>query len=384
MNALDIIREKRVRRVVGLMSGTSADGVDAALVEIVEDSGFAGARLLNALTIEYPTEVKERLRSISSAAIESISALDFQVGEVFAEAASRVILEAGRRSGDCDLIGSHGQTVCHLPGGDSGSTLQIGQASVIVERTGIVTVSDFRTADVAAGGEGAPLVPLADFYLFRHDLGTRLLLNIGGIANLSIITPDREGVCGFDTGPGNAMIDAAVERSSGGAMAYDDGGKIAAGGTHNDEMLDELLRHPYFSSAERRSTGTETFGKAYVDDLLSRHSDLSMADFVATLTLFTARSIGTAIKSATPPAGVERNIYVGGGGSHNLHLMDLLGREVTPMELKETGELGIPADYREAVAFALLANETVEGRPGNIPAATGARREVVLGKISLA
>jgi len=340
--------------------------------------------LLHALTIEYPEEVKERLRAIGSVGIESLCVLDFQIGEVFAAAASRVILEAGAQAGGCDIIGSHGQTICHLPGGDSGSTLQIGQASVIAERTGVVTVSDFRTADVAAGGEGAPLVPLADFYLFRPDLGARLLLNIGGIANLSVITPEREGVSGFDTGPGNAMIDAAVECLSGGEMDYDDRGEVAAGGTHNDEMLDELLRHPYFGSAGSRSTGTETFGKTYVDDLLSRYSDLSMADFVATLTLFTARSIATAIKGAAPPAGVERNIYVGGGGSHNLHLMDLLGREVAPMELKDTGELGIPADYREAVAFALLANETVEGRPGNIPAATGARREVILGKISLA
>ena len=382
MITLDMIRLKKRRRVVGLVSGTSADGVDAALVEIHEDVGFAGAELVHALTMEYSPELRDQIRDVGKKGVEALCDLNYAVGEVFAITALKVLEEARVEPADCDLIGSHGQTICHRPRGRDGATLQSGEAAVIVERTGIATISDFRAADIAAGGEGAPLVPLADFYLFRPERGTRLLLNIGGIANLTLLTPDRDGIRGFDTGPGNALIDLAVQLLTD-RLTFDNKGDIARRGKPDDEMLSELIDHPYLSKKPPKSTGLDVFGKDFLVVLRERYGGLSVEDFVATLTHFTARSIAGAIKEFGPASGSGKDIYVGGGGYHNRYLMKVLDEEVSPYRIRGVGDLGIPVDYREAIAFAILANETLEGRPGNLLGVTGARREVVLGKVSI-
>jgi len=378
---LDRIRRKSLRRVIGLMSGTSADGVDAALVEIREKKGFAGAALTHALTLAYSDRVRGEIREIGAGNVEALCALNTSIGSAFADAALKLIEAAGLEPSDCDLIGSHGQTVCHLP--ERGATFQIGEAAVIVERTGIPTVSDFRSADMAAGGMGAPLVPLADYYLFRPSHGVRLLLNIGGIANLTLLTPEREGVRGFDTGPGNALIDAAVSLFVGRGMTCDRDGEIARKGRIDGELMAELMAHPFLSRKPPKSTGLEVFGRRYVEELRGRFGRLGLEDFISTLTAFSARSVGDEIRRIGMSPDREDILYIGGGGVHNRYLMELLGQAVSPLRTAAIDDLGIPADYREAVAFAILANETIEGRPGNLTAVTGARRAVVLGKISL-
>jgi anhydro-N-acetylmuramic acid kinase len=383
MKILESLSNKDTRRIVGLISGTSADGVDAALLEIEEKNGFVSARLIHALTLEYPEELQKGIREIGNGNNEELCDLNYILGEIFASAALSVIEKGGLEPADCHLIGSHGQTVCHRPGVGKGATLQIGEASVIAERTGIVTVSDFRAADIAAGGEGAPLVPLADYYLMRPEEGIRLLLNIGGIANLTILTPEREGVSGFDTGPGNALIDSAVRTLTDNRILYDEEGRIAERGKFDSTLLTDLMRHPYIDRKPPKSTGLEMFGDAYLKELLNSHADLGMEDIVATLTHFTARSIARAVKDFVRLEGLEKTLYVGGGGAHNKYLMKILGEEIGSLQVRKIEELGVPVDYREAIAFAVLANETLEGRPGNISRVTGARREVILGKISI-
>jgi anhydro-N-acetylmuramic acid kinase len=383
MKLLESIRSKPVRRVVGLMSGTSADGVDAALVEIEESTGFAGLDLIHTVTVPYPNDLAGMIRDAGSLGVEGISDMNYAVGESFAAAALEVIRGAGIDPSGCDLIGSHGQTLFHRPRGRIGSTLQIGEPAVIAGRTGVVTVSDFRSADIAAGGEGAPLVPLADYYLFRPERGTRLLLNIGGIANLTILTPGKDCVRGFDTGPGNALIDAAVRTLSRSDATFDENGEIARRGVPDEGLLSELLDHPYLDREPPRSTGLEEFGTKYLDTLRAGYPTLSLEDLVCTLTQFTARSIARAIGDFVSTGESDGKVYVGGGGYHNRYLMQLLGKAVHPLRIEGIEKLGIPVDYREAVAFAILANETIEGRPGNLVTVTGAKREVVLGKISL-
>jgi anhydro-N-acetylmuramic acid kinase len=383
MNRIDAIRRKTVRRVIGLISGTSMDGVDAALVEIRDEDGFAGADLIHALTEPWPPALRDALRGLHGAGPDEICALNRDVGEAFARTVLRILDEADVEPADCDLVGSHGQTIAHRPGAaGGGSTLQIGEPAVIAERTGIVTVSDFRAADIAAGGQGAPLVPLADYLLFRPEAGVRLLLNIGGIANLTVLTPDRRGVRGFDTGPGNALIDAAVRRFTHGRDAFDAEGARARRGTPNPAMLSELEAHPFFRLAPPKSTGLDTFGEGYVARVRENHPDLAEDDFLATLTAFTARTIGAAIRAVAAEGAPEGVVYVGGGGARNRFLMELLAREIEPLGSAPIDAIGIPGDYREAVAFAVLAGETIAGRPGNLPAVTGAAREVVLGRVS--
>ncbi len=383
MKRLDSIRGKRFRKVIGLISGTSADGVDAAVVEIKEDDGFAGAELLGTMTLEYPDDMRRRIRRIRGEDVDSLCDLNYALGETFASAALAVVEKAGLEPPGCDLIGSHGQTVCHRPAGGKGATLQIGEASVIAERTGIATVSDFRAADIAAGGEGAPLVPLADYYLLRPERGTRLLLNIGGIANLTLLTPDREGVRGFDTGPGNALLDSAVRLLADGAIPFDQGGEMAGRGTPDRTLLAGLMCHPYLGRKPPKSTGLEMFGDVFVKEILAGRQDLGIENLLATLAQFTADSVARAIEDHVPTGDLEGVLYVGGGGAHNDTLMRMLGEEIEPLRVGKIEELGVPVDYREAVAFAVLANETLEGRPGNLPNVTGARKEAILGKISI-
>ncbi len=379
------------RRVIGLMSGTSADGVDAALVDVGIEA--AGVRLIAFTGLPYPPELRREILDVSDAgcgAVDRICRLHAVLGEWFARAAFNVCREAGTEMSTVDLIGSHGQTVHHLPAAYSAfgvvtrSSLQIADPCVIAERTGVTTVADFRARDLAAGGQGAPLVPLVDYLLFRSGREGRVLLNIGGISNVTVLPAGcgPDDVLAFDTGPGNMLLDALAEDITGGRLAYDADGSIAASGDVSDSLLGELMRHPFLKVAPPRSTGRETFGAALVRDILSWRGRLRDEDLIATATAFTARSIADALERFVLPVSPIGRVAVSGGGVRNPVLIKMLRAALPDIDVCHSDALGVPGDAKEAIAFAVLANATVEGRPGNLPAATGASGSVVLGVVA--
>ena len=376
--------------VIGLMSGTSADGIDAALVTFEGDA----FRLVSFHQNPYPPDLRKRILAVSSpgtSRLEDVVRLHFLLGERFAEAARAVAGVAGMPMERVDLIGSHGQTILHLPEpvpeGDLAlrATLQIGEPSVIAERTGVTTVADFRPRDIAAGGQGAPLTPYFHYLLLRHPAQGRAALNVGGIANMTYVPPGAgpEAVVAFDTGPGNMVIDGLVERITGGARTMDLGGERARRGRAHAELLDALLADPYFSQAPPKTTGRERFGGAYIDALLCRARALGLSDddLIATATALTARSVGDAVRNFLGTRAPLAEIVVGGGGARNLALLDALARELPGAKISTFDAHGVPAEALEAVIFAALARLTILNVPNNIPSATGARHPVVLGKI---
>jgi anhydro-N-acetylmuramic acid kinase len=372
--------------VIGLMSGTSLDGIDAALVEL--DGDPAQPRWELRAFVETPYSVDQRRTihdGILSGTAASLCRLNADLGEWFAEATLRLCREAGVSTAAVDAIGSHGQTVWHEPPceGRRGATLQLGCAATIAERTGIPVVSDFRARDVAAGGEGAPLVPWVDRLLFSHESQRRVLQNIGGMANLTWLPPrgSSESILAFDTGPGNALMDAAVELASDGGAMYDADGTWAAEGAVDEALLAELLSHPFFQREPPKSTGREVFGRIYVQQLASRvrPSDRrEWATLIATLTELTARSIADALQRWVLPRGVDEMI-VTGGGALNPVLVERI-RSLLPVPVTaQRDALGVPPAAKEAVAFAVLAWAHLSRVPGNVPAATGASAPRILG-----
>ncbi|MCE9635676.1 MAG: anhydro-N-acetylmuramic acid kinase [Planctomycetes bacterium] len=384
---IDAARAKPARLVVGLISGTSADGIDAVLSEIRGSGRGTIATTLAFRTVPYPDDVRAAVLGLRDLSATDVCRWNMLLGERFAEVALAVIAQAGRASADVDLVGSHGQTIVHLPrsGGVSAATLQIAEPCVIAERTGIPVVADFRPRDVAAGGEGAPLVPWVDWLTLRPASGSRLVQNLGGIANVTLVTQDPDDVTAFDTGPANGPIDAAVAVATGGARHYDEGGRLAAAGRVDGKLVEELLRDPWFDRAPPKSASRETWGEPFVAALAGRRPDLSGADLVATLTEFVARSVVDAWRrhaSAGVAAGAADAI-VSGGGVHNPVLMGRLRALAAPVTVRSSADVGMDPDSREALAFAVLANETVCGGTGNLPRVTGASRRVPLGKIVL-
>ena len=370
------------------MSGTSLDGIDAALVEITGHGTSARVRLLRFVTVPFPPGIREAIEQLfdpahASSAAE-LSSINFRLGAAFAEAALAV-------AGDdpIDLIGSHGQTVWHQPPWMKerveliASTLQIGEPAVIAARTGAVTVGDFRVADVAVGGEGAPLIPYADWVLFRKAGQIRALQNIGGIANVTVVGERLADVFAFDNGPGNMIMDALAARASGGSESFDRDGTLSAAGRILPELLDHLLDDDYLRRPPPKSTGRERYGRAFVDRLLADHPRENPFDLLATAVAFTAESIARSYRAFVFPRTALDEVLVSGGGAHNRTLMAHLTRLLAPTPVSIFNDLGIPADAKEAVAFALLAVETIHASPANVPAATGARRPAVLGKLCL-
>jgi len=376
------LAELPLRRVLGLMSGTSVDGVDAALVEI---SGTGDSLrlegVLAALTLPYSPEEQHRIHALFDGHVADICEMNMVLGERFAEAALAAIAKAGLTRGDVHIIGSHGQTIYHIPRGQSrgASTLQIGAPAVIAERTGITTVADFRPRDIAAGGEGAPLVPYVDWAVCHEDNRTICLQNIGGIANVSVVTPRLSDLLAFDTGPGNMVIDAAAQRATDGRMSFDDGGRIAASTMPDEGRVLELLADPYFSSAPPKSTGREYWGAQYVDRIAARYSD--PAALVCDMTELVARSIYDAYARFVFPCYRVDAVYLSGGGQRNPTLAQRLRDLFAPIPVHDSSSLGLPADFKEAIAFAVLANETICGTPSSVPGATGASGPRVLGSI---
>ena len=377
--------EKPERLVLGLSSGTSADGVDAALVKIRGNGISTQAEIVVGKTYDYTEGLHQTALTLGEAPAAKVCIANFAIGEFFADRALDLIREAGLKPDDVDLIGTHGQTIYHLPRGPhphcTSSTLQIGEPDVIAEKTRIPVIADFRTRDVAAGGDGAPLVPYVDYLLFRRESGAVALQNIGGIANVSVVTPDIEDLIAFDTGPGNMPLDSTMRILTRGKEGLDQSGRHALRGRIDENLLQKLMTHPYFELEPPKSTGREMFGDQWVLKILKGKGNLSVLDVLATLTVFVAKSIHDAYVRYVFPHQDVREVLVSGGGAHNHTLMAHLRRFFSPVRVMDLGEGGMDPDLREAMAFAILANETLFGNPNNVPAATGARWPVVLGKI---
>jgi anhydro-N-acetylmuramic acid kinase len=377
VNALGTLASKPRRLVVGLMSGTSADGIDAALVRIEGSGPGTRVETLAFVTVPYAPEVRNAVLRLAAARARDLACWNFRLGEAFGRAALAVIRKARRTPRDVDFIGSHGQTVVHLP---PRATLQIAEPAVIAETTGLPVVADFRVRDVAAGGEGAPLVPWVDWLLLRPERGSRLAQNLGGVGNVTLVTQRSQDVVAFDTGPANAPIDAAVRLATDGLHAFDPRGRIAASGCVDEAVVRRLLRHPYFRRPPPKSLDRDTFGAPLAARLARARADSGGADVVATLTEFVARSVADAVARHLPREGLV-DVVVSGGGVRNRTLMRRLAQLLAPLPVRSSAELGIDPDAKEAIAFAVLANETICGHPGNLPRVTGARHAAVLGKI---
>lgn len=375
-------------KVVGLMSGTSLDGVDAALIDIDEAEGGVRWRLLGFDSLEYTRGRRDEIHDcILKGSAASLCQLHTQLGEWFADAVFRVCDTAGVDVRDVDLVGSHGQTVWHHPPSPTGrgATLQLGCPATIAERTGLDVVSDFRARDMAAGGEGAPLVPWVDRLLFAGDR-VRVLQNIGGMANLTRVPPRGvdEPLVAFDTGPGNALIDTAVELATNGEQSFDRDGGRARLGAVDERLLARLLDDEFFRREPPKSTGREYFGRTYVQRLVEerRPADReAWSGLVATLTALTAHSIADAVRRWADP-GEQGEVILTGGGSQNDTLVEMIQERLTPIPVRTGDALGIHSEAKEAVAFAALAWAHVRGRPGNVPEVTGASGPRVLGSFT--
>jgi anhydro-N-acetylmuramic acid kinase len=365
------------------MSGTSADGVDAAIIDIKKDK----VHLLAFDTFAYTPAMRKNILDIGEQKLcraGDISSLSFSLGRVFAEAVIKLCSKSKIKLNTINLIGSHGQTIYHNPTGKIPSTLQIGEPSIIAYRTGITTVADFRPKDMAAGGQGAPLVPFADYMLFRHNTKNRAIQNIGGIANVTFLSAGcgLQDVIAFDTGPGNMVIDRIVSIVSKGKINFDKDGKIAAGGKVNSKLLNKMLRHPYFRKRPPKTTGREMFGKKFCGLFYKKAKSQSMPaeDIIATAAAFTAASIAKAYGKFLP--NMPDEIILCGGGAKNKQLIKLLQDNLGGTILT-TDDFGISIDAKEAVSFAILAYATVKGIKNNVPGATGAKNTEILGKIIL-
>jgi anhydro-N-acetylmuramic acid kinase len=389
---------KNAMLVVGLMSGTSADGVDVALARI-PGSGSAPVRgeLLAHITLPLDGSVrKEVLRVAESGAVSAgeISQLNFRLGEIFGDAVVAACSKFRVKLSQVDLIGSHGQTIFHqgkpVPflGRPISSTMQIGEGAIIATKTGVTTISDFRAADMAVGGQGAPLVPYVDYLLYADKTQGRVSLNLGGIGNITVLPANGKAsdVYAFDTGPGNMVIDALVSHFSRGRKRFDEDGRIARQGASNEKLLAEMMKDAYLRLKPPKSTGREYFGRTYIGRLLklALRFGASPDDLIRAATIFTALSVVDAIQRFVVPRTKTQQLIVSGGGAHNPVIMAQLAAALAPIGVMPSSEFGVDPDAKEAYAFALLAYETWHRRSGNLPSATGAKRGAILGKISYA
>jgi anhydro-N-acetylmuramic acid kinase len=367
-------------RVAGIMSGTSLDGIDVAVVEVsgrrVETIGF--------ISTPYSAGVRAAILGVSGGGgrpgglpynTAAISRLNYQLGELYARAVWRAV----RRYGPIRLIGCHGQTIYHE---GRSHTLQIGEPSILAERTGVPVVANFRARDIAAGGQGAPLVPYVDYLLFRHPKRTRIALNIGGIANITIIPPAAapRDVVAFDTGPGNMVMDALAKECSKGKLSCDRGGRMAASGKVNASLLDNLLADPYYRRRPPKSAGREQYGASFIARL--KKSGLPLRDLIATATVLTAAAIAMAVGRTVRRTSGATDLIVSGGGVHNPQIMAHLAGFLPGVRMSTSTDHGVNADAKEAVAFAVLAYRTWRRKPSNLPSATGAAHPVILGSIT--
>jgi len=388
---------KKPMLVLGMMSGTSADGIDVALARISGAPPNLNAKLLGHTSTKFPDALrKEILRVAEQHPISAgaLGQLNFRLGGLFADATLAACRRFRVSPKRISLIGSHGQTIFHQGkpapyfGAPTPSTLQIGEPSVIAARTGIPTVGDFRPADMALGGQGAPLVPYVDYLLYRHAKLGRVSLNLGGIANITVLprAAKPQQVFAFDTGPANMLIDALVAHFTRGRQRFDKNAQLAAQGRSNPALLDELMRDPYLKLAPPKSTGREYYGHAYVKKILTLglRYRATPNDLIRAATIFTTLSIVEALNRFVLRKTKINQLIVSGGGAHNPLILAQLSAALPGIEVVPSSRLGVPEDAKEAFAFALLAYETFHQRPANLPSATGARGPAILGKISYA
>lgn len=392
-SSLDALQTAAPRLLAGLMAGTSLDGVDAALIRMTGTATAPRVRLIEFKSVPYPAVVRRRVLRVAAGQpvpAGEISQLNFLLGCLFAEAAVQVCRKAGIDTRRLAGIGSHGQTIFHQglatveSGRKTASTLQIAEPAVIAQRTGVRVVADFRTADIAAGGQGAPLVPLVDYLLLGDKKKGTVALNIGGIANVTVIPAGALGndVFGFDTGPGNMIMDGLMQMFTRGRRNYDSGGRMAARGKVLEDLLARVLRYPFFRKRPPKSAGREQFGEEFVQRFfLNRLATASLEDLLRTANELTARTIADSLRRFVYPCARVERLAVSGGGAHNRFLVKRIGELLPELKIMFSTEFGLQVDAKEAIAFAVLADRTLHGLPGNIPAVTGARRTVVLGSV---
>ena len=364
---------------IGLMSGTSLDGIDAALVRFENEQ----ATVLETICLPLPSSLKNEIKSLinqTTDEINRLTALDVQLGKIFTSAVNQLIDKANIKKEQVSAIGSHGQTIRHLPTAEHPSTLQIADPNIIAEETGITTVADFRRRDMAAGGQGAPLVPAFHEQIFRHKKKNRIILNLGGIANITLLPADtKKPVTGFDTGPANTLMNHWIQQQQN--KNFDESGKWAASGEVNEDFLQQLLNDEFFNLTPPKSTGTEYFSPDWLTQKLSEFPFLAAEDVQASLSAFTAKSIKDAISQYVTEKENVEEIIVCGGGVHNEFLQKQLKQYLPDIEINSSAKYGLDPDYIEAVAFAWLAKQTLEHKPGNLADVTGAKRAVILGGV---
>ncbi len=376
--------------VAGMISGTSADGIDVAICEIEGAPPNLNARIIFGNTYPYEPALRRRVLAAyepGAVTIDEICRLNVALGRAFAEAAQSATVGAGIAITDLDLLSSHGQTVWHevLPDGSVDSTLQLGEPAVISQQTGRTVVSNLRSRDVAAGGQGAPLAGYVDWLLLRDPVKARAVQNIGGIGNVTFVPPHSDETSeplAFDTGPGNALMDDVLRTATNGEVGYDDGGRRAAAGTVDEVWLESLMEHPYYERQPPKTTGRELFGLPMAESLLAEGQarGLGLDDIVATLTALTARSIADSYRRFAPVTIDE--VIIGGGGRHNATLMAMLRQELAPATVVTQEDIGQNSDHKEALLCAVIGYETWHARPGNHPAITGATMPVMMGQIT--
>jgi anhydro-N-acetylmuramic acid kinase len=396
MSAITIRLERGKVLAIGLMSGTSHDGVSAALVELDERSR-PPARVIAFHTFPYPARFRKELFAASAdekIGASTISTLNFALGRELGRAAIEIARLSNVLLSDVAFIGSHGHTFFHLPPrrtsrGQVASTLQLGESAVIAAATGLPVVADFRAMDVALGGEGAPLAPLAHLWMFADPKRGRVVQNIGGIANATYIPPRTSlgdpDLIAFDTGPGNGMIDALASRISAGRLRMDRDGRIAASGHVSESLLAKMMQHPYFRRRPPKSTGREEFGPDLLDRIVADARGMKVVDhdLLATVTALTARSIADACRQFIFPRGRVDQLIITGGGAKNPTLIRMIAAELPEVEVITAKDVGVDGDALESVAFAILGYQMLRGRQGNIPSVTGARAPAILGKLTL-
>ncbi len=373
---------------VGIMSGTSLDGVDTVLVEINEYGCNTQLKVLGYNEYPLPSDTVKRIKKaclINDSNSELICSLNFELGYIFADAVKTLLQHYSFPIEKLDYIATHGQTIFHIPFKNNNlysSTLQIGEAAVIAYELNTQVISNFRVMDIAAGGQGAPLVPYSEYVLYSQKNKNIALQNIGGIGNVTFLNKSQniDDIFAFDTGPGNMMINEACLRLFN--VPYDDHGQIAKKGDIFIPLLNELMEHSYFKKYPPKSTGREEFGEHYVKDLLNRYTHVSPYDIIATFTYFTAKSISFHYHRDILSKYQIDQVIIGGGGSHNDTLIQMIKEELYPIEIYTQDQLGYSSDAKEAIAFAILGNETLNSHFSNVKSATGAKNNVVLGQIT--
>lgn len=377
-----------MKLAIGIMSGTSLDGVDVALVKIEGSFINTKIEMIDFKTFALEDNIRNKIISQldeKTSNVKILTSLNFEIAEMFSKQVKELLIDNNLKSEDVDFIASHGQTIYHLPkktDKEVPSTLQLGDGSVLANLTGVKTISNFRVADMAVGGQGAPLVPYADYCLFMSNEKERIMLNIGGIANITYLKKggNLDDVIAFDTGPGNMIMNYFMEEYY--SLPYDKNGDVARSGKVINELLDSMLKNEYFALKPPKSTGREHFGKDYAKNIITKYKEYKKEDLITTLAHLTAKTVALGCRLVNEDLN-NFELIVSGGGANNDYLMELIQKYLSEVKVLKTSDFNLDVDAKEAIAFVLLGNETLLGNPSNVKNATGARKDVILGQISI-